>query len=117
MSNVRFWTAVILLVWIAPGCTCTEEERDSVRVSVVDEHDETVFEATVRYRVDDDPDYVDCELLDHVEEWACGVENDGVFDIEVSAEGFEPQHLDVAVHRDHCHVSTEDVTVVLEASP
>jgi len=119
VTNLRVFAALAaaMAVWI--GCTCTEEEVESVHVTVVDVHGDVVIDAAVRYLVasSDDPEFQDCEFSDHSDRWDCGWEASGAIDIEVSADGFEAVLTDVFVDRDFCHVITEDVTVVLEEIP
>ena len=91
---------------------CTAEARASVQVEVLDESGAVVPEASLTYDAGDGP--VACEEMPdgvHV----CGWEVAGTLHIVAEAEGFVAAETDVEVTSDVCHVTTEQIQMVLVA--
>lgn len=94
---------------------CTEIAIASVIVNV-----STSDGADVDYEVlwsVDGGDQAACEAFGDPGQYTCGYEVAGDIEIEVGAEGYEPQFLTVPVEAGECHVTTETVNVVLEPMP
>lgn len=96
---------------------CTEIAIASVIVNV-----STADGADAAIEVTYSADGVDaavCDSFGDPGQYVCGYEVAGEVEVEVAAEGYEPQVLTVTVEEteDGCHVVTETVDVVLEPMP
>ena len=110
-------TALALVLAACGGDTatesvvCTTEARTSVLVTVIDAASAPIPSASVSYQINDGAAQVKaCPASG-----ACpvGTEQSGRFKLTVSKVGYAPAVAEVQVNRDVCHVTTEQVTVVL----
>lgn len=108
--------ALASIVVPSSGCdepiTCSTEGRPSVVLSVVDAESGDDVDATVTYRIDGE------EPIDPVNqvipgEYQLGVEQDGTFEVTVSADGYAPVTQEYEVTADECHVTTVEATIEL----
>jgi hypothetical protein len=106
-------TALSLVAGCSDGfedpVVCTDELRHSVRVTVIDDG-VSVDDADVSYSVDGSA-LTDCEGFGTL--YVCGAEQSGDFLI-VAARGDRTGTTEVEVLSDECHVTTEDVSILLE---
>ncbi|MFT6146911.1 MAG: hypothetical protein ACJATT_001534 [Myxococcota bacterium] len=91
--------------------SCTTDIRYSVSVSVDDDADGPVSEATVEYTVDAGA-AVACEE-GAAGVYACGEEMEGDITVRATADGFGADEETVTVLADECHVIGESVTLIL----
>jgi hypothetical protein len=109
---------VVGLLFIAasgcPATDCTAEIRYSVIVEVVDELGEPVEDAAVTF---DEGGGVEepCLTADGI--YRCGQEVPGQLTIRVDHPGYEPAEQTVIVHRNECHVLTEELDFALVPLP
>lgn len=89
---------------------CTAEARASVQLTVLDPEGAPVADAAATYDVGGGAQT--CEPMpDGV--LVCGWEVSGPMHIQVEAEGFAPEELDIIVESDVCHVITAQVDITL----
>ena len=107
---------LLLAVLVTAGCepelNCSLLAAVSVQVHVQDQAGEEVPEAQVRYRLSSDDDFADC--IQQAQDWSCGVEESGTFEIEVSADLYDTQLHEVVVSSGECHVISQQLEVTLE---
>lgn len=92
---------------------CTAMAVYSTTVHVVGEDGEPIEGATLTFTLDGDGPQP-CEELQGGD-YVCGIEADGHFVIEGTAEGFSTETVEVDVAADECHPIPEAVTLTLSA--
>jgi hypothetical protein len=116
MSAVRILTLSLFLAVPLVGCepqlNCDLSAAVSVQVHVQDPAGEEIPGTQVRYRLSADDDFADC--LQQEQDWSCGFEESGTFEIEVSADFYDTQLHEVVVSSGECHVISEQLEVTLE---
>jgi len=101
-----------LALAIAAGCPAPPVECDtmaaaSVNLTVIDPDDMSIATAQVTYAVDGgDPQA--CERLEG-NNYVCGWEVAGTFDVQIAVEGYLPDRFSVTVDEDECHVIPQAV--------
>lgn len=92
------------------GQVCTTEARYSTTITVEDAGGTPVTDAEVTYSVDGSA-FTDCESFGDGS-YACGIEEDGAFRIQVEHEG-STETIDLDIESDECHVIQQTATVTL----
>ena len=111
------------LTTIPAGCKeedepfgCTLELNYSLLLSIVDaETGEPILDATVTFLIDGDGPHD--AVRDEPGTVRLGEEQDGTFEVTVSADGYETVMREYEVTSDECHVMTMSATVELTPSP
>lgn len=90
---------------------CTTEARASIQVSIID--GDVPGDAAVTYRnVDTDGTGVPCERV-ALGDYVCGWEEEGTFEVVATAESGDVASETVTVEGDECHVTTEQITLLV----
>ena len=104
-----------VIVCYGPDPACDEMAVASVTVQVASDADRNLEDAQASFRVDGG-ELQPCERMDAIT-FACGWEQPGLFEIEVSAPDHAPQVIEVEVFDGECHVEQEELFVELRSEP
>jgi hypothetical protein len=111
--------ALVLAAAAPAGCdgayvTCTQEARRSVSLTVTDAETGEEVEAMVTVRIDGEPS---SNIYDNGPgHYELGSEQEGMFEVTVSADGYESVTEVYEVTRDECHVETVEAEIELTPS-
>lgn len=116
------WLALLTLLAIGPastGCigTCTDDARSSVFLTVVDAETGEPVEAMVTFTVDGEGPREPDDGFGSTGQYTLAYEEEGTFDVTVSADGYETVMEQYEVDSDRCHVITVKDTIELTPMP
>ena len=95
------------------GIDCTADARASAQIDLVDAGGAPIGGASLSWSTDEGDG--SCEEF-IAGEYVCGWEVAGAMHIVAEAEGYVSAEVDLVVEEDECHVITELLELVLEAS-